>query len=296
MKLNHRTLKELGSLITGDGDGNKYRTGPDLVSFFNRLGFNDQYGQGFPSRNSYALDRIEKINGKPEIDQCIRMAFDPIEYIDDEETLNQRIEHFNKFLAFDGWKLLREGNKIRICSAKSEEKTRDKKTSKSEITTQEFLSLSYKINISHLNLDSAITTVLEQRISEISNCMKANANLAAVILTGSVLEGLLLALANAHPKGFNTSKSAPKNQTGKVKMFHEWTLNDLIECACEVGILEDDVKTFSHYVREYRNYIHPYQQMMSNFFPSHETAEICNQVLKAAIVQAEKFQSNCGSI
>ncbi len=290
MKLNHRTLEELGRLITGDGDGKKYRTGPQLVSFFNQLGFHDQYGQGFPSRNSYALDRIEKINGTPEIDRCIRMVFDPIEYIDDEVTLNQRIERFNKFLAFDNWKVLREGNKIRICSAKPDEKPSDKSTPKSEITAQEFLQLSYIINISHLKLDSAISTVLEQRISEISNCMKANANLAAVILTGSVLEGLLLALANAHPKEFNASKSAPKNQSGKVKKFYEWTLNDLIECACEVGAVEDDVKKFSHYVREYRNYIHPYQQMSSQFFPSQQTAEICNQVLKAAIVQAEKFQ------
>lgn len=290
MKLNHKTLEELGTIITGDGDGKKYRTGSQLVSFFNRLGFNDQYGQGFPSRNFYALDRIEKINGKPEIDQCIRMAFDPIEYIDDEETLNQRIEHFNKFLAFDNWKVLHEGNKIRICSAKYDEKSGGNRAPKSEITTQEFLQLSYKINISHLRLDSAIITVLEKRISEISNCMKANANLAAVILTGSVLEGMLLALANAHPKDFNASKSAPKNQSGKVKKFHEWTLNDLIECACEVGVVEDDVKKFSHCVREYRNYIHPYQQMSSQFFPSQQTAEICNQVLKAAIVQAEKFQ------
>jgi hypothetical protein len=43
------------------------------------------------------------------------------------------------------------------------------------------------------------------------------------------------------------------------------------------------VKKFSHGLREFRNYIHPYEQMVSGFAPDEHTAKVCFQVLKAAL-------------
>lgn len=105
MILSQKTLDELRTVITGDSEFN-YRSGPQLVKFFNKLGFQDSYGQGFPSRNVYALERVEMINGTPEIDKCIQMAFDPIEYVDHEDVLERKLQRFNKFIAFDGWKII----------------------------------------------------------------------------------------------------------------------------------------------------------------------------------------------
>ena len=53
--------------------------------------------------------------------------------------------------------------------------------------------------------------------------------------------------------------------------------------ANDIGLLQQDVKTFSHGLREFRNYIHPEQQMSSGFKPDKHTAELCFQTLKAAL-------------
>ena len=46
MILNNKTLEKLQKLINEEIE---YKSGPQLVQFFNSLGFNDVYGQGFPS-------------------------------------------------------------------------------------------------------------------------------------------------------------------------------------------------------------------------------------------------------
>ena len=44
-----------------------------------------------------------------------------------------------------------------------------------------------------------------------------------------------------------------------------------------------DIKKFSHGLRDFRNYIHSYQQMISGFNPDEHTVKLCFQVLKAAL-------------
>ena len=122
------------------------------------------------------------------------------------------------------------------------------------------------------------------------SCFKSKAFLSVIFMAGSMLEGILLSLANQNPRQFNQATVAPKNKEGKVKVFHEWTLNDLINVAHEIGILKKDVAKFSHVLRDFRNYIHPYQQMSERFFPDENTAKICLQVMKGALVQIAKFK------
>lgn len=128
-----------------------------------------------------------------------------------------------------------------------------------------------------------LISILEERISEAMRCLKADSPLAVIFHCGSVLEGLLLGVASAHPQQFNMASNSPKNKEGDVKKFHEWTLAQLIDVACEVDHLKLDVKKFGHVLRDFRNYIHPYEQMSARFNPDKHTAEICLQVLKAAI-------------
>lgn len=62
-------------------------------------------------------------------------------------------------------------------------------------------------------------------------------------------------------------------------------MSNFIDVSYEVGFLKEDVKKFSHSLRDFRNYIHPYQQMSIGFQPDEHTAKICFQVLKAALYQ-----------
>lgn len=157
-------------------------------------------------------------------------------------------------------------------------------TTEDEFIAKEFGALS----IDKLGLDSVITSILKQRLDEIRKCLTARASLAVIFLSGSTLEGILLGIACTRPREFNQSAVSPKDNAGKVKQFHEWTLSDFINVARDLSVVGEDVKKFSHALRDFRNYIHPYQQMSSNFNPDEHTAKICWQVLQAAITQLSK--------
>jgi hypothetical protein len=287
MQLQQKTLEKLRNLINEETE---YRSGPKLVDFFNGLGANDTYnrGDGFPSRWIYTDDKLSKINGTPELDKCIRNLFVPVNFIGRFAELDKFIADFNQYLAFDGWQVLRKETEITFAKAgkvKFEEKV--------EVKEDDFLQKEFSdIPIDKLGLDSIIIETLNIRFDEIKKCLNAKAPMSVIFLSGSSLEGILLGIASKHPRDFNQSRTSPKDQSGKVRPYHEWTLSNLIDTAHEIGILKEDVKKFSHSLRDFRNYIHPYEQVSSGFNPDEHTARICWQVLKAAIYQLTNNKPN----
>jgi len=285
MILNDTTLESLRDFINGKTE---YRSGPELVKFFNSLGFNDTYYRGFPSRWQYTDEKLNQINGTPEIEKCIKMLFAPQKFIGDFKRLDQLINEFNQYLAFDGWKIIRDGKEIKFTEADQIDFSYPSELDKDN--EKLFLEKEFgEIHLEKLGLDDDITNILLLRIEEIKNCMTAHAPLAAIILLGSVLEGILLGIANQMPKEFNQSNSAPKNATNNaVKRFQEWSLANFIDVAYDLELINKDIKLYSQSLRDFRNYIHPYVQLTSKFIPNDETAKISFQVLKAAIFQLSK--------
>lgn len=160
-----------------------------------------------------------------------------------------------------------------------------KKQQTKENTVEDFLKIEVdEISIASLKIDGAVTAVLEQRIVEIKQCINNGASLSVIFLCGSVLEGILLGVATNNIKEFNQSTASPKDKnTGKVKQLQDWTLSSFIDVAHDLKFLGLDVKKYGHTLRDFRNYIHPYEQMSSGFKPDKHTAKISWQVLKAAI-------------
>jgi hypothetical protein len=279
MQLSEQSLKKLSDLITHEII---YRTGADLVRFFNSLGFSHTYGEGFPSRGYYTENRLSEINGSPEMDKCIRMVFDPRNLIDDIEKIDEEINKFNKYLAFDKWQVIRINYEIsfekkgKVIIPKSEKS----KTAEADILDKEFP----EPDLAKLNLETLLIEVLSDRISEIKNCLSTNAPLSVIFMAGSTLEGILLGIAPQFPRKFNTAHATPMKD-GKPLFFADWKLTNLIDVSCEIGLLKEDVKKFSHVLREFRNYIHPAQQLASKFSPDIRTAKLCSQVLLLAIHQ-----------
>lgn len=158
-----------------------------------------------------------------------------------------------------------------------------------EIKEDEFLNRDFKdVSIDKLKLDGTVSIILQQRVDEIRKCLNAKAPLSVIFLCGSTLEGILLGIASGKAQDFNQATASPKDKSGKVKYFQDWCLSDFINVARELNLLGEDVKKFSHALRDFRNYIHPYQQMSSNFNPDEHTAKICWQVLQTAIIQLSK--------
>jgi len=151
-------------------------------------------------------------------------------------------------------------------------------------TVDDFLHSEFNIpNIQKLPIEAQAVPIIESRLAEARTAMGAGAYLATVLLCGSVLEAVLLGAAQKEPARFNQASASPKAADGSVKRFYEWSLAQFIDAASEIGLLKPDVKKFGHGLRDFRNYIHPYEQMASGFTPDQHTAKVCFQVLKAAL-------------
>jgi len=157
-------------------------------------------------------------------------------------------------------------------------------TTKRSHTAQDFLLNEFSIpNIQNLPIEVQAVPLIESRLNEARTTLGAGAYLSTILLCGSVLEAVLLGAAQKQPARFNQANASPRHADGGVKRFHEWSLAQFIDVASEAGLLKPDVKKFSHGLRDFRNYIHPYEQMQSGFSPDEHTAKVCFQVLKAAL-------------
>ena len=158
----------------------------------------------------------------------------------------------------------------------SGEKDKPSDSEESKFLKQEFST----VNLDKLPVEQTLIHILKSRMEEATRAFEAKAYLSVIFMCGSTLEGVLLGVAFNSSTKFKESSKAPKN---KQEQIDKWTLFDLIEVATDVGYLTLDVQKFSHGLRDFRNYIHPYAQLQSKFSPSEHTAKICLQVLKAAI-------------
>jgi len=266
--LKNETLEKLRLLLNEEIE---YRSGRALVSFFNELGFGDTYGSDFPSRKIYTETMLININGSPYLDRCIQKLLSPINFIGRFDELDNYIKDFNQYLVFDNWKIIRNGKEILFLNADDI----DFEKFASGIDINEFLISEFDdINIENLGLAENITETINFRIEEIKKCLTAKAPLSVIFLSGSILEGILFGIANIYPIKFNQAKSAPKTKENKVRSFGDWSLNNFINVAYEIGLLNEDVKKHSHSLRDFRNYIHPFVQVTSGFNPDEDTAKL----------------------
>ncbi|KOO56710.1 hypothetical protein WH43_18780 [Rheinheimera sp. KL1] len=279
MILSQKTLESLRDMIN---EKTEYRSGPQLVQFFNQLGYKDKYGQGFPPRWMFTDQKLRDINGTPQIDECIKRVFAPVNFIGRVPELDVHLQEFNKYLAFDKWRLVRIGAELtfkRLEKVEIDESPASSADLENSFLTREFSNVS----VQGLGLEGPVVAVLEQRVKEIEKCFSVSSPLAVILLAGSTLEGILLGLATQHPRHFNTARPSPKDGNGKVRQFQDWSLSNFIDVARELSIIQHDTHKFSHSLRDFRNYIHPFEQMASGFAPRENTAKICLQVLKSAI-------------
>ncbi len=123
MKISKKTVKALQEIINGDGELGIYRSGSELVNFFNEFGRNDEYGNGFPSRREYTTECLSSFNGSDELKDIIESVGDPRDYISPEDMsssetsqepqLDRIVDYLNEFLSYDGYCLKKEGERNR---------------------------------------------------------------------------------------------------------------------------------------------------------------------------------------
>ncbi|NNE66218.1 MAG: hypothetical protein HKN33_06595 [Pyrinomonadaceae bacterium] len=128
-----------------------------------------------------------------------------------------------------------------------------------------------------------LKTLVDNRWIEAQKCQHAGASLAAVIMMGSILEGLLLARSSMDlPRACRSSK-APKQKNGKVRAIQDWNLSSLIDVAVDVGWIKSDRGKFSHALRESRNVVHPWVHVTQKAAFDEATCRTCWEVLTASV-------------
>jgi hypothetical protein len=125
--------------------------------------------------------------------------------------------------------------------------------------------------------------IIQERWVEAQKCQYTGAYLAAVILMGSILEGLLLSRTHLSAPDAHRSSKAPKRRDGSNLPLPEWNLNSLIEVAVDLKWLKVDRGKFSHALRESRNVVHPWQHALISANFDEATCKTCWSVLNASI-------------
>lgn len=117
MQFKERTLNALVGIINGetenpedwyfDGGIEKHRTympyksGPDLVRFFNELGSDDFYGSGFGSRASYTDSKLRELKNLQEFSNLVHELFHPRNNLDDQRDYQAAVDYLNQYLKFE---------------------------------------------------------------------------------------------------------------------------------------------------------------------------------------------------
>lgn len=115
MKLSDFSAQKIGEFIAGDPDGWPYRRGADLVNFFNKMGVRDVYTQGFPSRATFAKNKVAELNGKPKLKDAIREMLDPRLWLEvTNGTVEECAAQINEILRYDGYEVVRDGNFYKV--------------------------------------------------------------------------------------------------------------------------------------------------------------------------------------
>lgn len=137
-------------------------------------------------------------------------------------------------------------------------------------------------DFSKLVSDARMKVILERRWAECVTCMRAGAPLAAIVMTGGLLEGLLLARINREPNKapIFTANATPKDRLGKALSLKDWTLQDYIGVAHELNWITVAAKDVGVVLRDYRNYVHPQKELSHGISLEAPDAEILWEIGK----------------
>ena len=267
------TLDKLAEFICGNGEQYpEYRSSSQLTAFFSRAGV-PRFVHDGTTRQNWVLDALRGCT-REELAAVIKRLASPKEYQGDKAKTAIALKLLNDSLYIEGFAVRLRGiepyfERITVLfepeAAESELKP---------VPPPDFLAL---------RLESGLGELLAERWAEAQRCIDAKAYLAANIMMGSLLEGLLLGAFQRYSREANTCPAAPRDRQEKVLPFHAWSLSSLIEVAHTLGWLGLDVKKFSHALRDFRNLIHPYEQLATRAEPDADTCNISWLVVQAAV-------------
>lgn len=220
------------------------------------------------------LDQLRVINSRPvDMSKVLHRLGDPKEYKGDATMVGNALEVLNSILSMEGLEVRING----ISPSLIERAPAMATQAKPVFVPQE------APNFADLTDDTTLGAILADRWKESQQSVDSQAYVGAIVLMGSLLEGAILSVISSKPREANSAVACPKQDNGKPKEYHDWTLSNMIDVGHECGWLQGDVKRFSHQLRAFRNIIHPWEQRAMGASPDKDTSAICWEVVRAAL-------------
>ena len=119
-----------------------------------------------------------------------------------------------------------------------------------------------------------LRTIIERDYSEIQRNYIAECWKSTIILCGGAIEAILTDLLLSNETAAKAVKSAPSEPD-----ITRWDLSALISVAVELSLVSAGVDKLSHSLREYRNLVHPGNELRNKLRFDAEEAKIAVEVL-----------------
>lgn len=259
--LDGNTLEELARVICGD-EHLYYRKGFEIARFLEHAGWQRVPEYDGEYRKEWTLARLSERREDPtDLEKVLLRLADPREYFDEPEQLPAVVSAVNAFLVHEGARLENPGGRPRLVACDP--------------------SLNYPGSQGPVELNAAMTdlisgkdmaTLLQHRLDEARTCYANGAHVAAIIMLGSLLEGVLVHVVQERNASLLGGTSPDKV-----------SLDTLIRTCHDAGWIGADVERFCHELRRYRNFVHPRAEIREAHAPDRDTLNMCWPVVNAVL-------------
>lgn len=260
-RLDGNTLKELARVICGD-DHLYYRRGFEIAEFLESAGWLDVPEYEGEYRSEWALQQLMDRRETPtDLEKVLIRLADAREYLEEPDLLATVINAVNTFLVHEGFRLENPGGRPRIVVCDP-----------ALAHPGQQAPVELKATMADIIREPRIAALLQRRLDEARTCYANGAHVAAIIMLGSLLEGVLLTVIEERDASLLRGKNP--DFIG---------LKALIDICHEAGWIDVDVERFSQALREYRNFVHPRAEFREAHTPDRDTLTVSWYVVNSAL-------------
>ncbi|MEU8930403.1 hypothetical protein AB0D30_10995 [Streptomyces sp. NPDC048409] len=259
------TLTEIAHLICGDEPPLLYRKGYEIAAFFQRAGWDDvpEYDGSTP-RHKWARELLKERqeDGTDDAERAILRLANRLEYYNQQHEYRATLKQLNEILVLGGRRIGEDGGQLALvrCEAGFEDEVR------------QLPRVELKVSVTEVVSDPELAATVQLRLDEARTCYEHGAYTSAVIMLGSLLEGVLAHAAQVRAAGVPMPK--PLRNMG---------LSDFLNFAYENKWIEYDAKLTSELIRQYRNLVHPLAEKQKGHSPNRDTLDMCWPVVNATL-------------
>ena len=256
LNLDPALVDRLADIVCGE-DRAYYRKGWEIAALFERAGWAWAGDDVEPSRGGWTRELLQDARATPRAmsDLVLRLA-NPVEYVDNAEGHREALDDLGELLSYQQLAIQVVGGQPAIVPL-------DQAGAHDSIGGDQVLELD--ATLASIVNDERFGAQLEQRLTEARICWENEAFLAATIMLGSLLEGVL------YDRAISTG-------TGKTD-----NLEKLIDLAVEQKWINKDIGQYAHILRHHRNLVHPRRQHIDGHSPDTNSVRIAWNIAVATL-------------